>query len=164
MNTATLAVYAGPGDGEQLYRSVAEAFGFPDWQLLWSAVRTGSFGDIDDDAFPELRFDLLEEEGTGRHFCMVQDGRDRKARAAVVACDGAVFVMVRAIERHKLDELFIELAQILAALPGHTRLRVVGFPRTEVYDTTAAELSEALKDAARDDTHPEGDEAEPVGV
>lgn len=163
----TLAVYAGPGAGEQLYRRVAEAFGFPDGQVLWSAVRTATLDGIDTEVFPELRFDLLEDAGTGRRYCMVQGGQDGKLRGAIVFCDGAAMVMLRAFDQRKFDELFLELAQILASLPGDIRLRVIGMPRARVCDTTAAELSAGLVgvvDVTRNGTHPEGEAAQPGGL
>lgn len=166
MGQATLAVCAGPGDGERLYRAAADAFGFPAWEVLRSAVQTVSLDDVDVEAFPELRFFLLEEAGAGetgavRHHCVVERIRDEKERAAIVSSDGGVIVKVTAADSRKLDELFVELGQILAALPGHTRLRVVGLPRTAVYDTTVAELCAELVNVACDATGPEGEGAEP---
>lgn len=150
MNKATLAVYAGPGEGEPLYRRAADVFGLPDWQLVWSAACAATLDVIGAEAFPALRFALVAEEGTGLYGCMVQEVRDRKARGAIVNSDGAATILVSAPEQDPIAELFSDLVQIVKALPGNTRLRVYGTPIDTVVDTTAATLTAVLAGVIRD--------------
>lgn len=140
----TLAVNAGPGDGERLYRAAADVFGLPAWHILLGAAQSASLGDFEPEAFSALRLVLLPGA------CMVQTLRDGKARGAMVNADGSATVLVKANDPRQLVELFGELVQVLEALPGDTVLQVHGSPSDLVIAATAAKLIGILGGVIRD--------------
>lgn len=144
MGKTTLAVNAGPRDGERLYRAAAEVFGLPEWHVLLAAAQSGSTGDFEPEAFSALRLVLLPGA------CMVQALRDGKARGAMVDANGSATVLVKADDPRRLVELFNELVQVLQALPGDTVVQVHGTPSDAVIPATAAKLIEILGDVIRD--------------